>query len=56
LFGRITELVIKMGGKKVKKILNWDKKSIKVLKFRGKNTKNIMCEKIVQKVGFSNRK
>lgn len=41
-----------MGGKKVKKILNWDKKSIKVLKFRGKNTKNIMCEKIVQKVGF----
>jgi transposase len=37
LFRRITELVIEIDGKKIKKILNMDEETIKVLKLMGEN-------------------
>jgi transposase len=37
LFRKITELVIEIDGKKIKKILNIDEETIKVLKLMGEN-------------------
>jgi hypothetical protein len=41
---------IEIDGKKIKKVLNVDQETIKVLRLMEKNTKNIVCEKIVLKV------
>jgi transposase len=37
LFRRITELVIEIEGKRIKKVLNLDEEIIKVLKMMGEN-------------------
>ena len=43
---------VEIEGKRIKKVLNLDEKTIKMLKLMEKNTKNIMCKKIVRKVGI----
>jgi transposase len=45
LFRRITELTIEIEGKRIKKVLNLDEETIKVLKLMDEKYKRYFCEK-----------